>query len=119
MTAKMWRIRIREQLSDLSQNPKTYRPAINTLADILEQRDKIYAKYVEEGCQAVREYTNKAGATNLTKNPLLVLWDDLNKSALSYWRDLGLTPAGLKKIDEAALKGKKQSTLEKALSELG
>lgn len=118
MTAKMWRIRIREQLSDLSQNPKTYRPAINTLADILEQRDKIYTQYVEEGCQAVREYTNKAGATNLTKNPLLVLWDDLNKSALAYWRELGLTPSSYKKITGAAPETAKPGGLAAALSSL-
>ena len=51
-----------------------------------------------EGAEPVREYTNKAGATNLTKNPLLILWDDLNKSALAYWRDLGLTPSSYKKL---------------------
>ena len=118
MTAKMWRIRIREQLSDLSQNPKAYRPAINTLADILEQRDKIYTQYVEEGCHAVREYTNKAGATNLTKNPLLVLWDDLNKSALAYWRELGLTPSSYKKVSGDGPTKEKASGLAAALMQL-
>ena len=73
----------------------------------------------KDSTNPIIKHTNKGGATNIVKNPALILWDDLNKSALSYWRDLGLTPAGLKKIDEAALKGKKQSTLEKALSELG
>ena len=34
----------------------------------------------------------------MTKNPLLVLWDDLNKSALAYWRELGLTPSSYKKM---------------------
>lgn len=54
----------------------------------------------------------------MAKNPLLVMWDDLNKSALAYWRDLGLTPAGLKKIDEMSLKSKKNPLVE-ALKELG
>lgn len=64
-------------------------------------------------------YINKAGAENMTKNPLLALWDDLNKSALAYWRDLGLTPAGLRKIDEQAMKQKKKSAMAEALSGLG
>ena len=55
----------------------------------------------------------------MTKNPLLVMWDDLNKSALAYWRDLGLTPAGLKKIDETALKKQKKTGLSEILKELG
>lgn len=49
----------------------------------------------------------------------MILWDDLNKSALAYWRDLGLTPAGLKKIDDAALKKQKRGGLMEALAELG
>lgn len=101
----------------------TYRPCfdqvIDTLAGILEKRDDAEEIYVRLGSQPIVKHTNKFGATNVTKNPALILWDDLNKSALSYWRDLGLTPAGLKKIDEAALKAKPQSALEKALMELG
>ena len=43
----------------------------------------------------------------------------MNTSALSYWRDLGLTPAGLKKIDESAIKGKKVSALGDILRDIG
>lgn len=66
----------------------------------------------------MREYTNKAGATNLTKNPLLVLWDDLNKSALAYWRELGLTPSSYKKITGAAPETARPGGLAAALSSL-
>ena len=55
----------------------------------------------------------------MAKNPLLVSWGDMNTSALSYWRDLGLTPAGLKKIDESAIKGKKMSALGDILRDIG
>lgn len=65
------------------------------------------------------KYTNKGGATNMVENPLLALWDNLNKSALAYWRDLGLTPAGLKRIDDSAMKKKKKDSLAEALRELG
>ena len=52
------------------------------------------------------------------KNPHIVLWDDLNKTALAYWRELGLTPSSLKKISEGALKSKQISSLEQVLKEL-
>ncbi len=65
------------------------------------------------------EQTNKNGSTNMTKNPLLVSWGDMNTSALAYWRDLGLTPAGLKKIDESAIKTKKTSALGDILRDIG
>lgn len=105
------------------ENAGTYRDffdsVIDTLADILEKRDEVEKLYVDSGSQPLVKYTNKGGATNIVKNPALLLWDDLNKSALSYWRDLGLTPAGLKKINEDVMKKKKRSGLEEALAELG
>ncbi len=118
MTAKQWKTKIKKQLSALDQKQEGYRPVIDTLADILEQRDNVYIRYCEEGSSPVCAYTNKAGATNTTKNPLLVLWDDLNKSALAYWRELGLTPSSYKKITGAAPEREKQKGLAAVLSSL-
>ena len=107
MTAKQWTTKINKALEALGQTEPAYKSVVSTLADILEQRDRVYDQYVEEGCQPVLDYTNKGGATNPTKNPLLVLWDDLNKSALAYWRELGMTPSSYKKMTgEAPKKGK-------------
>ena len=101
----------------------TYKPCfdsvIDTLSSIMEQRDKAQQLFEESGGETIVEFTNKGGSTNLVKNPALVIVMDLNAQALSYWRDLGLTPAGLKKINEAAMKGKKRSALAEALAELG
>lgn len=119
MEAKKWKNKITEQCKEVGTYRKAFAPIIDALAQVLAQRDATREELEASGGASVIKYTNKFGATNYTKNPLLVLWNDLNKSALAYWRDLGLTPAGLKKIDEAALKGKKQSALEKALSEIG
>jgi hypothetical protein len=48
------------------------------------------------------------------------VWQDLNTQALAYWRDMGLTPAGLKKLNDAALKAAKKGTpLEEALKGIG
>lgn len=115
MTATKWKKIIRKQLFDLGQTEKSYDSVIDTLADILEQRDTVYQRYKDEGESPVREYTNKGGATNTTKNPLLVLWDDLNKSALAYWRELGLTPSSYKKMTGDSPKKEKAGGLASAL----
>ena len=118
MTAKQWEKLIKKQLYRLGQTEEAYHSVVSTLADILEQRDSVYQEYVDGGGEAVREYTNKGGNTNLTKNPLLVLWDDLNKTALAYWRELGMTPSSYKKMTGDAPKKEKVSGLAAALKDL-
>lgn len=101
----------------------TYRPwfddVIATLADILERRDLAQKMFEQSGKNILVKHTNKAGATNIEQNPTLRMINDLNRDALAYWRDLGLTPAGLKKIDEASMKPKKKSALAEALKGIG
>lgn len=118
MEQKKWKNKIKKAC----RNAGTYQPyfdhVIDSLASILEKRDEAEAQYIASGSLPVVEYTNKGGATNMSKNPALVLWDDLNKSALAYWRDLGLTPAGLKKLNEDALK-EKQAGFSDLLKDIG
>lgn len=115
MTAKRWKSVIKKACVAAG----TYRPhfdsPIDALSKILEQRDATYQAFIDGGALPVLEHTNSAGATNVSKNPLIMLWNDLNVTALSYWRDLGLTPAGLKKINETAMKPQKKSALSDAL----
>lgn len=96
-----------------------FRPVIETLADILERRDTALHQFKASGAEPMIEHTNKGGSTYLEQNPLLRMVNELNRDALAYWRDLGLTPAGLKKIDENSMKPKKRSALAEALKELG
>ena len=117
MNRKAWKEKIIGQCESVGTYRESFLPVIDTLALTLEQRDKTQTEFKKSGGKSVIEYTNKSGNTNMVKNPLLVLWDDLNKSALSYWRDLGLTPAGLKKIDESALKKRTVSALAEALKD--
>ena len=67
---------------------------------------------------AVITHTNKAKQTNLTKNPLLVAMMELNAQALSYWRDLGLTPSGYKKLNADVVKDPGEGKFEELLSKL-
>lgn len=113
MTAAAWKRKIQEQIKAVG----TYRPAfasvIDALSKILEQRDRAYEQFLSEGGHfCVETQTGKK------KNPLMQTWTDLNTLALSYWRDLGLTPSGLKKIDEAAMKPKKRAALDEVLRDL-
>lgn len=119
MTKKKWIERIKAQLEMLKTTEPAYDPAIETLAAILEKRDQLAAKYKKDGSRPVIEYTNKAGATNMIKNPLLTMWDDLNKSALAYWRELGLTPSAYKKMTGENPKAEAHGGLAAALNDLG
>ena len=102
----------------------TYQPqfryVIETLAQIMEDRDKVHEQYVGSGAHPTIIHTNKAKEQNIVKNPMLVMELDLNAQALAYWRDLGLTPAGLKKLNADVVKDKTASDgLEKLLAGLG
>ena len=66
----------------------------------------------------VVKYTNKAGATNAVKNPFYLALENLRTDILLYSRELGLTPSGLKKINEASMKPVRKSTLAEALKAL-
>lgn len=98
MSKTKWKNLIKKQLTALGLQNDAYESTVESLAAILEQRDKTFDEFRQSGGKSVIEYTNKGGSTNMTKNPLLVLWDDLNKTALAYWRELGLTPSSYKKL---------------------
>lgn len=110
-------------IAEASKQAGTYKPffdyVIDTLAGILERRDLAIDTFEKTGGKVIVKHTNKGGSTNLEQNPALRLVNDLNRDALAYWRDLGLTPAGLKKINESVLKDdNKSSSLEEALKKL-
>lgn len=118
MKQKTWIKKIKEACNAAGTYKPFFDNAIITLAGILEKRDQAMEYYEECGGEPIVRYVNKAGAENMVTNPALALWDNLNKSALAYWRDLGLTPAGLKKIDSSALKDQKKDAFADALSKI-
>jgi len=116
MTAKTWRSRIKKACVDAGTYKKCFDSVIDTLSQIMAERDEAREAY--DGVPIV-EHTNQGGNTNLVQNPALRLINDLNRDALAYWRELGLTPKGLRQINEAAIKETKTtSALEKALAKL-
>lgn len=119
MSKTKWKNLINKQLSALGLQNKSYESVVDSLAAILEQRDKTFKEFQDSGGKTVTNYTNKGGATNMTKNPLLVMWNDLNKTALAYWRELGMTPSSYKKLTgEGQKKEEKQKGLAAALASI-
>lgn len=102
-----------KRITEATRQAGTYQPyfdaAIETLAAILEKRDEAEKFYKQSGSVPIVEHTNKGGATNMEQNPALRLINDLNASALQYWRELGLTPNGLHRMNSDAVKGKEEA----------
>ena len=118
MTMEEWTERIKGCMVAAETYREFFDDVIATLAGILEKRDKAQLLFEKSKGDVLVKHTNKAGATNIEQNPVLRLINDLNRDALAYWRDLGLTPAGLKRIDEQAMKKRKKNALEEALKGL-
>lgn len=118
MTAKSWITEIKKQMSLKGVDYSGFGNVIQTLAELLEQRDKLYKQYQNEGSEVMVLYTSDRGQENMIINPLLKEWQNMNRDALVYWRELGLTPAGLKKLNEDSMKPAEQSPLDKVLANL-
>lgn len=119
MKASAWKRKIIDQCRAVDTYKDAFLPTIDALAKLLEQRDKAYEDFMAEGAEAIVEKVSDRGAVNAAVNPLLRLWQELNRDALAYWRDLGLTPAGLKRINDSAVKQPKPSALAEALKAIG
>lgn len=114
----------KNKIIEACQAAGTYRDhidaIIDTLAGILEKRDDAEAQFYSTGGNPVVAHTNKGGNTNIVKNPALVIYMELNTQALAYWRDLGLTPSALKKMNGDALTAKATTDgFEKLLAKIG
>ena len=90
--------RIKAQINFDADYIPNFEITINMLCEILEERDRVYKLYQEQGGQPVIEYTTDRKAINPKINPLLDTWNKLNNAALPYLDKLGLTPAGLRKL---------------------
>ena len=119
MRAEEWKIKIVEAMKKADTYREYFDCAIDTLASILQRRDETEELFTAGGSHVLVKHTNKGGATNIEQNPALRLINDLNRDALAYWRDLGLTPAGLRRINEAAMKTRRKSPLDEALKGIG
>jgi Phage terminase, small subunit len=100
----------------------TYRPqfdrTIRTYAEMTYDYKILMRQFEESNNQYIDEYTNKSGATNAMTTAIYSEIKMLRKEMITYESILGLTPAGLKKINKEMDKKNKSSRLAKALSKL-
>lgn len=118
MTHDEWKEKIKGCCDDAGTYREFFDPVIDTLAGILESRDRAQEAYESAGGKVLIRHTNKAGATNIEQNPALRLINDLNRDALAYWRDLGLTPAGYRRLNADVVEDKSGGSLEKLLEKI-
>lgn len=115
-----WKKRIIEACEDAGIYQPFFDLAVDQLAGIMETRDAALKQFKESGNMPVVMHVNKGGHTNVAKNPALTVINECNQQALAYWRDLGLTPAGFKKLgNDTSAKAKKDGSFEELLSGIG
>lgn len=102
----------------------TYRPqfvpAVRVYAEMKYQLDVLNYEFYAGGCKITEAYTNKSGATNERKTALYMAIETLRRDIASCEDRLGLTPSGMKRINDAEMKGRpKTSKLVSELSKIG
>lgn len=118
MNKKDWQNKIKDACIAAGVYKSFFDTVIDELAQIMEIRDEAMRQYEASGNSPVIKYTNKGGYTNLKKNPALVVANEETQQALAYWRDLGLTPNGYKKLTGETIDEKKSGTFEAMLEKL-
>ena len=118
MTFKEWKEIITSNCKSIGTYQDHFIPVIDTLAQILENRDITHKQWVLEGSEPVVIHVNKAGEPNPVKNPLLVLENDLNSLAMTYWREMCLTAKSFKEAKNVANESTKVGAFEKILEEM-
>lgn len=120
MKKETWKKRIKAACEQAGTYRESFESVIDTLATILEVRDEAVNQYALSGGNPVVVHVNKGGFSNVVKNPALTIITEMNQQALTYWRELGLTPKSLRAIDQRALKSsQRKNTLGDALKDLG
>lgn len=97
-----------------------YDALIGRTARLYVKLDELEREYAESGAARFVEYTNKAGATNLIASPHVKAIEDAYAELLVHERELGLTPAAMKKLggglEEKPQKNPIDAALEKLMS---
>lgn len=100
---------------------EAFEPVIKMLAKTqteLSKAEKLWRSEAGGNGEFVSEYTNKAGATNVVKNPYYAVVEDLRADIIAISGQLGLTPQGQRRvIGNGKLKsGKQNNALADALA---
>lgn len=118
MKKSAWQKRITQACKDAGTYREYFDDVIDTLAGILENRDRAQEQFEAMKCQPVVQHTNKGGNTNLVKNPALVIINECNAQALTFWKELGLTAKAFQTMQSNGFK-KAETSFEDVLKNIG
>lgn len=108
---------VTQNLIEINVYKKEFDTIIEIYVDLVNQYRTISDRFNKEDLKL----DEKTGyADNSKKSPIILTLETLRKDILLYANTLGLTPAGLKKInDEMQSKKKRVSKLDRAVASLG
>ena len=99
---------------------EVYKPEFDTTISIYASLVEQYQTLEKEFKKNDYKVEEKTGANNSKRSPMVATLESLRKDILSYSNALGLTPSGLRKLNDEMSKEKKQvSKLEMALNAFG
>lgn len=112
-TEKGFREKIRSQCRSLGVYKPEFEDAIERLAEYRVRRLKLKEIYQQTGAAPV---VKAKGSAMAIRNPVLDEMDKTDKTILELERELGLTPAALRRLNEAALARQEADPLATALA---
>jgi hypothetical protein len=114
-----YKAELKKQMKAVGTYKDEFEIIIDATAKLLADYDDAVDKFKKSGSNIIIKHTNKAKETNTVKNPFYLVIEGMRAQILKHLNELGLTPAGLKKINENGMGNKKESTIAKALMALG
>ena len=102
-TAKGFRLKIREACRSVGTYREDFEEIIGRLAELYVRANLAKDQWREEGSPFYVTQVNKGGNEYYVKHPLLQEIDNTEKAILMLEKELGLTPAAIKRINEAAI----------------
>ena len=115
--SKKWREKIKYSCELAGTYKECFDDVIDTLAQILENRDNAQKAFEEDGSRPVVERWHGTKCT-FVKNPALHIINECNSQALSYWKELGLTAKAFQQMQGNGFK-KPEASLEDVLKGIG
>lgn len=119
LKAETYKKKIVQDMKSIGTYKPEFNKIIDNLANIYEDMDTARDQFKKSGGNIVVKHTNKNGSTNIVKNPFFLAIEGLQNNILMYNRELGLTPAGYRKIKgEAAIPEEKRKGIASILEEI-
>ena len=107
-THKGFREKIRANCRKVGTYKDEFEPLINRLADAYLRHAQLQELYEYEGSRPMVTIRTRSGPVTV-KNPILDEQDRLSRLILEMEKELGLTPAALRRVNTAAMETKKEA----------